>query len=80
MDKLDKLPWSDVKVEMVNDKGLPESVADKIGTFVLRSSLGKDPRILIQEFIDSNLFEGHIAAIAAMQELISLFTYLEAMG
>lgn len=65
---------------MVNDKGLLESVADKIGTFVLRTSQGKDPRLLVQEFVDGNMFEGHKAADAALQELILLFTYLEAMG
>ncbi|KAJ2704226.1 Cytoplasmic and mitochondrial histidine tRNA synthetase [Coemansia sp. IMI 203386] len=35
VDKLDKLPWSDVKKEMVGDKGLSEEVADKIGEYVL---------------------------------------------
>lgn len=34
IDKLDKEPWSEVKREMVLDKGLDESVADVIGTFV----------------------------------------------
>jgi histidyl-tRNA synthetase len=34
VDKLDKLPWADVKKEMVEEKGLPEDVADKIGEYV----------------------------------------------
>ena len=34
VDKLDKMPWEDVKKEMVNDKGLSEEVADKIGEYV----------------------------------------------
>uniref|UniRef100_A0A646QFZ5 histidine--tRNA ligase n=1 Tax=Hemiscolopendra marginata TaxID=943146 RepID=A0A646QFZ5_9MYRI len=34
VDKLDKLPWEDVKAEMVNTKGLPGDVANKIGEFV----------------------------------------------
>ncbi len=34
VDKLDKMPWADVKKEMVNDKGLSEAVADKIGEYV----------------------------------------------
>lgn len=33
VDKLDKLPWCDVRKEMV-DKGLAEDKADKIGEFV----------------------------------------------
>ncbi|KAK3485341.1 histidyl-tRNA synthetase mitochondrial precursor [Neurospora hispaniola] len=34
VDKLDKMPWADVKKEMVEEKGLPEEVADKIGVYV----------------------------------------------
>lgn len=34
VDKLDKNPWEDVKKEMIDEKGLPEEAADKIGTFV----------------------------------------------
>lgn len=34
VDKLDKLSWEEVKLEMVEQKGLPESVADQIGQFV----------------------------------------------
>ncbi len=40
VDKLDKMPWADVKKEMVVDKGLDEAVADKIGEYVkLKGSL-----------------------------------------
>lgn len=35
VDKLDKEPWDVVKKEMVEQKGLPEEVADKIGQIVL---------------------------------------------
>ncbi|KAI6085021.1 histidyl-tRNA synthetase [Hypoxylon rubiginosum] len=35
VDKLDKEPWETVKKEMVEQKGLPEEVADKIGQYVL---------------------------------------------
>ncbi len=35
IDKLDKEPWEVVKHEMVVEKGLPEAVADVIGTFVV---------------------------------------------
>jgi len=33
VDKLDKLPWEDVRAEML-DKGLTDETADKIGTYV----------------------------------------------
>jgi len=34
VDKLDKMSWADVKKEMVEEKGLPEEVADRIGVYV----------------------------------------------
>lgn len=34
VDKLDKMTWEEVKNEMVEEKGLDESVADKIGEYV----------------------------------------------
>ncbi|PPQ93420.1 hypothetical protein CVT25_004492 [Psilocybe cyanescens] len=34
VDKLDKLPWSEVKKEMTEEKGLDPAVADKIGEYV----------------------------------------------
>jgi histidyl-tRNA synthetase len=34
VDKLDKLPWEDVRKEMTVDKGLDGDVADKIGEYV----------------------------------------------
>jgi histidyl-tRNA synthetase len=34
IDKLDKEPWTEVRREMVQDKGLAEEAADKIWTFV----------------------------------------------
>lgn len=35
IDKLDKEPWEAVRSEMVDEKGLPGPVADKIGEFVV---------------------------------------------
>ena len=34
VDKLDKSPWEEVRKEMVDEKGLDEEVADKIGSYV----------------------------------------------
>lgn len=34
VDKLDKLPWEDVRKEMTVDKGLDGDVADRIGEYV----------------------------------------------
>ena len=37
VDKLDKLPWEDVRKEMVTEKGLDEGIADLIGEYVQQS-------------------------------------------
>ncbi|KAK1904334.1 Histidine--tRNA ligase cytoplasmic [Dissostichus eleginoides] len=34
VDKLDKMPWEEVRKEMVSEKGLSEEVADQIGEYV----------------------------------------------
>jgi histidyl-tRNA synthetase len=75
VDKLDKEPWSEVKREMVEDKGLQEHVADKIGEFVLK----KGPPIeLYNELMDTKRFGDHKGASQAMEDLRILFDYLEA--
>lgn len=42
VDKLDKMPWVDVKREMTEEKGLLPAVADKIGEFVLLKGKNDD--------------------------------------
>lgn len=37
VDKLDKATWDEVKREMVEDKGLSDEVANRIGGYVRRS-------------------------------------------
>ena len=34
VDKLDKMPWADVRKEMVDEKGLAPDAADKIGEWL----------------------------------------------
>ena len=84
IDKLDKEPWSEVRREMVEDKGLPEASADKIGTFVCRGSMGAgkrvDPREMHKILSDEGVFATHPGAMAAMEELDKLWGYLDAMG
>ena len=77
VDKLDKAPWSEVKHEMVYEKGLSEDVADKIGVFVLQSG---EPRQMWNQLQSSKLFGDHIGANEAMKDLNLLFNYLEGMG
>lgn len=75
VDKLDKEPWAEVKREMVEDKGLPEDVANKIGQFVLNKG---NPLELHKELTDSKRFGNHKGAHEAMEDLRILFDYLDA--
>lgn len=45
VDKLDKSPWEEVRREMVEDKGLDPTAADRIGVYVRKKS-GSQVRIL----------------------------------
>lgn len=77
VDKLDKTPWELVKKEMVEEKGLDATVADKIGEFVLYNG---PPMELWNRLNDLKAFGSHPDALAGMAELQTLFGYLEALG
>lgn len=76
VDKLDKEPWEVVKKEMVEEKGLRDDVADKIGEFVLNKG---EPKAMYKELMESKKFGNHKGALTAMEDLRILFEYLEAM-
>lgn len=77
IDKLDKEPWEAVKQEMVVDKGLPESVADKIGEFVVLR--GKPRELLIKLREPANPLSQHPESSAALDDMTLLFDFLEVM-
>ncbi|KAI9251426.1 histidyl-tRNA synthetase [Phascolomyces articulosus] len=73
VDKLDKLPWDQVKCEMIEERGLPSHVADKIGEYVklqggkeLLDVLSKDERILNNK-----------TAMEGLEDMKLLYEYLE---
>ncbi|CAM9169830.1 unnamed protein product [Laminaria digitata] len=78
IDKLDKMEWSEVRQEMVEEKGLAPESADKIGGFV-KDNKG-DAKDLWAKLTGENKFGDHPDAVAAMSELELLFKYLDAMG
>jgi histidyl-tRNA synthetase len=57
VDKLDKSPWEEVKREMVQEKGLEEAAADRIGEYV-RMAGGLQ---LIDQLMESDLGKSKIA-------------------
>ncbi|KAG3085144.1 Histidine--tRNA ligase, cytoplasmic [Phytophthora idaei] len=77
IDKLDKEPWSEVRREMVEEKDIPEAVADRIEPFVCKVG---SPRELHAQLVKENMFGDNVNARRAMDDLALLFNYLEAMG
>ncbi|KAI9569547.1 hypothetical protein HD554DRAFT_2091947, partial [Boletus coccyginus] len=72
VDKLDKLPWADVKKEMTDEKGLSPEVADKIGEYV---KLKGGPSLLDQLKSNEILMSNPSAkdGILEMELLFTLF-------
>ncbi|KIM31972.1 hypothetical protein M408DRAFT_327352 [Serendipita vermifera MAFF 305830] len=74
VDKLDKLPWSEVKKEMTEEKGLDPAVADKIGEYVKLKG-GVD---LLEKLKADATFTSNALAVDGIKEMELLFQYLEA--
>merc|ERR1712106_952424 len=75
VDKLDKSPWEEVRKEMVDEKGLDEESADKIGEFV-RMSGGDE---LIEELLKSKLAESK-SAKQGLEDMRLLLKYCSLYG
>jgi len=72
VDKLDKSPWEEVKKEMVEEKGLEEAAADRIGEFV-RMNGGAD---LIESLLTSKLAESK-SAKKGLEDMKLLLRYCD---
>ncbi|KAG4443732.1 Cytoplasmic and mitochondrial histidine tRNA synthetase [Cadophora sp. M221] len=73
VDKLDKLPWTEVRKEMTEEKGLEPEIADKIGEYVvLKGQKDLLAKLKADEKLAAN--ESMKAGIADME---LLFEYLE---
>ncbi|EIM83606.1 histidine-tRNA ligase [Stereum hirsutum FP-91666 SS1] len=73
VDKLDKLPWADVKKEMTEEKGLDPVCADKIGEYVKYKG-GKD---LLEQLLTDATLTANSRAKEGLEEMKTLFSYLE---
>lgn len=76
VDKLDKSPWADVKKEMIEEKGLDESTADKIGEYV-RLSGGAE---LIQKLLIDEKLKKVPAAVEGLEGMKLLLKYCSIFG
>ena len=76
VDKLDKSPWEVVKKEMVEEKGLAEDVADKIGEYVKH----KGGREVVNLLKADEKLAADPTAKKGIDDMELLFTYLDAFG
>lgn len=75
VDKLDKMPWSEVRKEMIEEKQLDPDVADKIGAYVV---LNGDETLLSRLQADATL-SGNKRAAEGLADMKTLFGYLKVM-
>lgn len=73
VDKLDKLPWDEVRKEMVEEKGLEGVVADKIGQWVVKKG-GID---LLAELRADEEMSANESMKQGMDDMDLLFDYLD---
>jgi histidyl-tRNA synthetase len=73
IDKLDKLSWTEVKKELIDEKGLSEDVAEKIGTFTqIRGNIDA-----IKELKGNAELTANKKATKALDDLELLFKYCQ---
>ncbi|XP_051486858.1 histidine--tRNA ligase, cytoplasmic-like isoform X1 [Apus apus] len=76
VDKLDKMPWEEVRSEMVGEKGLSPEAADRIGEYVqLQGGLGLVERLLQDPKLSQNKL-----AKEGLGDMKLLFEYLALFG
>ncbi|KAG6908634.1 hypothetical protein DXG01_003812 [Tephrocybe rancida] len=74
VDKLDKLPWAEVKKEMTDEKGLDAAVADKIGEYVKHKG-GPD---LLEKLKADTALTANASASQGLADMAILFGLLDA--
>nr|XP_023013924.1 histidine--tRNA ligase, cytoplasmic [Leptinotarsa decemlineata] len=76
VDKLDKSPWEEVRNEMVNEKGLSEECADKIGEYVRLN--GKSE--LVEKLMADESLSKTKSALEGLEAMKLLLKYCEIYG
>jgi histidyl-tRNA synthetase len=76
VDKLDKSPWADVKKEMIDEKGLDEASANKIGEYV-RLSGGME---LVDKLLADEKLKKVPAAVEGLEGMKLLLKYCGIFG
>lgn len=73
VDKLDKSKWDEVKKEMIDEKGLSEEVADKIGVYVRMN--GTDE--LVTTLAKDDLLTTSKMAVQGLEAMAQFFEYIK---
>ncbi|XP_017035998.1 histidine--tRNA ligase, cytoplasmic isoform X2 [Drosophila kikkawai] len=76
VDKLDKSPWADVRKEMVEEKGLDEAAADRIGEYV-RLSGGSE---LVEQLLSDAQLKAVPNAVKGLEGMQLLLKYCSLFG
>ncbi|RUS85550.1 hypothetical protein EGW08_006693, partial [Elysia chlorotica] len=76
VDKLDKTPWPEVRKEMVEEKGLDPSAADKIWEYVQLSG-GTE---LLEKLLQDESLTSQKKAAEGLEDIKLLLQYCEALG
>ena len=77
VDKLDKTEWTEIRKEMIEEKGLKEDVADRIGSFVTMASGRID---LIDKLSSDDQLGKSKDAKRGLDQLRQLFNYTSLLG
>lgn len=76
VDKLDKTPWSEVRTEIINEKGLEAAVADRIGEYV-RMSGGVE---LVDKLAQDENLSKIKSALEGIEDMRLLLQYCDIFG
>ena len=76
VDKLDKSPWAVVKKEMIDEKGLDEVTADKIGEYVRLSGSFE----LVEKLLNDEKLKNIKSAVEGLEGMKLLLKYCEIFG
>ncbi|KAK1250429.1 hypothetical protein MKX08_010432 [Trichoderma sp. CBMAI-0020] len=76
VDKLDKLPWADVRKEMTEEKGLDGEIADRIGKWVVLRGRHE----LLEKLRNDEKLSANESMKQGIADVALLFEYLEAFG
>ncbi|CAK1551908.1 unnamed protein product [Leptosia nina] len=76
IDKLDKLPWEEVRTEMINEKGVTPEAADKIGEYVRLNGSTE----LADKLLEDARLSKSKSAVEGLGGIKLLLHYCELMG